>query len=338
MNKFIFKILIFLSIPIIIIILPLDIFLRNQNSLYKEKYLGALKQKDSIQVIILGNSHANYGVDPKAFELFTYNLANVSQSLYFDKRITLSLLPYLKKIKYVLISIDYHSFYFSSQPNRDKWSYYGNGIKYKNSNYLLANISPTLFGYTPKVSISLLKKRILNNLKYGNNIIDFDVENGVNLKDLIVKGFISFEGHNESLFTTKIYEERIKVFNNGILTSKEKDEVLADLISFIDILLVNNVTPILFTSPTYKEYNKYHVKSILKENTKDIDDISKKYKLKYWDFMNSNMFERDDFYNADHLNKTGAYKFGRILNDSINKIEARTHNSKIPASRVSVLR
>lgn len=323
MKKFIWNLLLFVSIPFIAVF-SFDSFLRNQNSSYEEKYEGALYLKDSIEIIISGNSHANYGVDPSAFNLFAYNLANVAQTIYFDKRITISLIPYLKELKYVFISVDYHSLYSSIQPNnRNIWSYFGNGIKYKDSNYLLANISPALFGYSPKVSIYFLKKRIVNRIKYGDNIIDFDVENGVNLKDSIVKGFISYEGINESLFTVENYKSRINYFNEVIVNSNEKEDVLADLRYFIEILIENEITPILFTTPTYHEYNKFLETSIINENIKEINNICKTYNIEYWDFMNCNKFEKNDFYNVDHLNKSGALKFGKILNDSINKQEAQ---------------
>lgn len=292
-------------------------FLWNQNSLYKEKFEGALLNKDSIEVVILGNSHANYGVDPSAFKSFTYNLANVSQSIYFDKRITLSLLPELKKLKYVFISVDYHNLYFSSQGVRDNWSYYGNGIKYKNTNYFLANLSPSLFGYTWKVSFSLLKKRIGNKLRYGQKAVDFDVEEGVNVTIPIKRGFVSLEKTNEHEFTKEYYRTRNIYFNDIIKSSNEKEEILKDLDDFVQILLAHHVTPIIFTSPTFIEYNKFLDTSVLDGNAKDIFKLCSKYKIEYWDFMNSNVFSKDDFNNVDHLNSKGALKFGRLLNDSL---------------------
>lgn len=36
--------------------------------------------------------------------------------------------------------------------------------------------------------------------------------------------------------------------------------------------------------------------------------------------MNSENFKKEDFFDHDHLIKKGAYKFGLILNDSINKL------------------
>jgi hypothetical protein len=326
MNKFIYRTFLFSLIPLIII-LSLDFFARNQSSLYKEKHEGALKNKDFIEIIILGNSHAHTGVDPRGFDLFTYNLANVAQSLYFDKRITLSLLPHLKKLKYVFISIDYHSLYSSSQGIRDIWSYYAHGVKhnrYDESKYLLADISPTLFGYTPKVVLSFLKKKIVNRLKYGKDVIDFDVGTGVNIKDTIVNGFISFDGHRKSVFTPERYKKRIHAFDEGIQTSDEKDEVLEDLNDFLEILLNNNITPILFTAPTYREYNKYLEESVVNNNEREIVKLCEKYNIKYLNFMNSDLFEKEDFYNADHLNKQGAKKLAKIMNSFIIDIENRS--------------
>ncbi|MGV8962705.1 MAG: hypothetical protein ACOH2V_04920 [Candidatus Saccharimonadaceae bacterium] len=332
MKQFILNILLFIAIPLIIII-TFDVILRNQNSIYKEKYQGALSQKDSIEILILGNSHANYGVDPSGFDLYAYNLACIQQSVYFDKRITLSLMPYLKNIKYVFISIDYHSLYYSSQQIRDIWSYYGNGIKYKNSNNLLADFSPFLFGYTPKVSISLFKKKIINKLKNKGKIIDFDVEEGVNLKDSLIKGFISYDSNNEDVFTNESYQLRANCFKfekkDLIEILKEKKEIIEDLSNFIEILLAKNIIPIIITTPTYKDYNKHLEISAINENVKDIQNLCEKYNLKYWDFMNSDSFEKEVFYNCDHLNKTGALKFARILNDSLKNInKEHYHNIK----------
>ncbi len=321
MKLFLKKLIYFLVFPIVFV-LVMDIWLRNQESLYSVKYEGALLNKDSIEILILGNSHATYGVDPDAFEMYAYNLANVSQSIYFDKRLTTSLIDSLPNLKYVFISIDYHSLYFSSQGIRDIWSYYGNKIKYKNKNYVLEDISPFCYGYSPKVSLSLLKKRVLNFLKYGKECLSYNVEVGVNLNDTLKKGFISFEEQcNSDFFNEEIYKSRIDVFNKKIYSSTERGEVLKDLDHFIDNLIKNNVEPILYTTPTFTNYNTYLDSSILNQNYKDILGLLNKYNISYLNFMDHPIFEKDDYYNADHLNKKGALKFSKMLNDTISKIQ-----------------
>jgi len=326
MRKFVYRICLFL-LPLVAITLILDFFVRNQDSLYKAKYEGALHDRDRIEIIILGNSHAHAGVDPEGFDLYAYNLANVAQSLYFDKRITLSLLPHIKKLKYVFISVDYHSLYLSSQGVRDIWSYYGHGVRYpayKNTQYFLADLSPTLFGYTPRAVLAFLKKKIVHKVRYGRDVIYFDAGTGTNVAAPVVKGFISFEGHQSSAFTAEHYKKRIQAFNEGITNSKEHEEILADLEDFIETLLKANVTPILLSVPTYYEYNRYLDRSVLRNNQKAIDRLCKKYHLRYLDLMDSDMFEKEDFYNGDHLNKKGARKLAGILNNFIRDIEKKT--------------
>ena len=157
MKLFIKKILLFI-LPIIIFVISIDSYLRNINSLYQEKNITLKKNADKIEVLILGNSHANYGINPKFFNLYAFNTANLGQSIYFDKEITIRNLDLMKKLKYVLISLDYHSLYFSKQRGeRNIWSYYGNGIKYPNENYFKANLSPLIFGYSPLISYSLIR-------------------------------------------------------------------------------------------------------------------------------------------------------------------------------------
>ena len=313
--------LLFLIFPLAIILFS-DFTLRMQNSLYKEKYEGAKRAKDSIEVLILGTSHATYGIDPEEFDLYAYNVANLAQSIYFDKRITLSLLPDLPKLKYVLISIDYHSLAFSSQFNRDFWSYYGNGIKYKDSNYVFANLSPTLFGYTPKVAYAMLKKRFMNRWKYGKDAINFEVQHGVNLYKPAVKGFVAFEGRDTANFTPESFLNLSNSYTEIVDNSDEKEEILADLEHFIQTLQAKGITPILITPPTYSEYNEYLNKSYIEGNVEASEQIAYKYEIEYWDFLDSDKFSIDEFYDMEHLNRKGAAKFSAMINDSINGLKS----------------
>ena len=322
MKKFGIKILLF-TIPLVVTIVIFDFYLRNINSLYKEKEKGLITAKNSIEILILGNSHANYNVDTNQFNLIAYNLANVNQSLYFDKRLTLKYLDILPKLKYVLISIDYHSLFVSSQENRDYWSYYGNGVKYKNKSYLLQEVSPFLFGYTPKVSISILKTHIINLLKYKNkNAVDFNIEEGVNPLDSISKGFMGYEGINEHRLQENIIEARVLFFDQRIKNGvNEHEDIVSDLEDLIKILKSKGITPVLFSNPGYSEFNTNLNQEVIINNRKIINELQDKFELKYLDYSNGDMFSNSDFYDHDHLNKKGAAKFGRILSAEILKME-----------------
>jgi hypothetical protein len=290
------------------------------NSLYKEKVNGLLEHANEIEILILGNSHATYGVDPNSFSTFAFNIANVGQSIYFDKELTLQNLKKLKTLKYVFISLDYHSLYFSNQRGeRDIWSYYGNGIKHASKDYTKADISPFLFGYDPKVSFSLLKKGILNKWKFRNHdfFIDYDVELGVLLTDTIEKGYISFSGTESTFFNTNYYTNKINGFDYLINSSSEKKLVLNELDQLISTLQNNGVTPILFSTPTFKEYNTFLDSSIINNNLIDAEILCAKYNMKFWDYAIDHDFIKHEFFNPDHLNKKGAKRFSRILDSRL---------------------
>ena len=327
MRNFLTKAFLFIVFPLIFI-LASDIILRNQNSLYKEKYEGAKGAKDSIEVLILGTSQATYGIDPEAFDLYAYNIANLAQSIYFDKRITLSLLPDLPKLKYVFISIGYHSLAFSSQFNRDFWSYYGNGIKYEGTNYFFANLSPTLFGYTPKVSYSMHKKRIMNRLRYGKTTIDFEVQDDVDLFRPVVKGYIAFDGRDTTNFSPESFDFLSNAYTEIIEESEEKEEVIADLEDFIQKLKAEDITPILITIPTYTEFNKYLRTKYVDENIEVSKRLAKEHNIEFWNFYDSDKFDIEDFHDMDHLNREGALKFSAMLNDSINNLKSKKYIAK----------
>jgi hypothetical protein len=328
MNNFLKKLWVFLILPFLIIFIS-DVYLRNKSSLYKEKFNGARNEAEKIEVLILGNSHANYGVDPMAFDDYAYNIANVNQSFYFDKRITLKLLDELENLKYVLISADYHSLYFSDQGLRNFWAYQGHGIKYKDDGFFLKRLSPTLFGYPPKVILSYLKRDFKNIFFYDNKGVDYPVQKGVNILDTLSQGFIGFKGTDLNSFNEDQYKARASTFNNKILNSDNDEhiEIQNDLKDLIEKLKQLNIVPILYSTPTYSEYNEYLDSVSVNKGTETYKKLASEYNIPYWDFMKSDLFNMEYFYDEDHLNKRGAHKFGSILNDSIKKIAKKRYEN-----------
>ena len=320
MIRFLYKFCFFFLL-VILIIFVLDQFLYSIDSSYKEKINGLKINGKNINILVFGNSHATYGVNPKEFSLNTYNIANVSQSLYFDKRIFLKYVNNLPNLKFCLISLDFHSFYFSSQGDRDIWSFYSHGIKYKEKSYLLPNCSPFLFGYKPRFSSSFIKKYMQNKIfksKYiRNNCLD--IENGVDVSSEIYNGFAPFV--NTTSLSVNEMSNRAKAFNNLAESNyNESYEISNDLKDFILILKKRNIYPILFTTPTHINFNKYLSKKIIENNNKIINEITNKYNIHYWNFFDDKTFVSEDFYNCDHLNSKGASKFSKILNNKLKSL------------------
>jgi hypothetical protein len=325
MKLFTKRLIIFFLFPFLLVTV-FDLWLRNENSTYKEKYLGLIKAKDSVQVLILGASGALRGVDPTQFKEFdAYNLANGGQEFYFSKRLTIKAIDNgVSNLKYVFISINYMSLFKSSQGIQNKWSYYGNGVKYKDESYFLSNISPFLWGYTPLYSISMAKNKILKVIKneHNNFYLDQNHENKMTKGYLVQSANANMIKRDTSNFNKGTYQQKMKKYTES--KNSERDSVTLDLENFIIYLKSHNITPILFSPPTYREFNKYYEKEQLRRNSFDLNKICNHYNIEHWDYMNDSRFILEDFRNEDHLGAKGSQKFSNILSNRLSDYD-QTH-------------
>jgi hypothetical protein len=108
MKKFIIYTLWFI-LPFVIIAIPMEYMLRQipNDYKYKKNYLD--KHSNEIQTLILGTSHAFYGIDPIYFSTNTFNASNVSQSLRFDFEILKKYQNEFANLETIVLAISYHS-------------------------------------------------------------------------------------------------------------------------------------------------------------------------------------------------------------------------------------
>lgn len=302
------KYLLYFSLPIVLVIAAFEIYLRQIDTTYTEKEKGIIQHQKEIEVLILGNSRATLGIDPNQFELYAYNLANVAQPFYYDKRIALKHLDQLSNLKYVFITVDCGSLNYSRMDSREIWSYYGNGIEYKNKMAFFPKYS-YLNGYSTSIALKLLKNDLSGKYK---TIKAIDLDPDHDLKKPIKKGFFGYKGtREEGLSAAHIFNRAGKGLDEGI--SPEKEEITKDLEDFIRILKAKNITPILLTMPCHKDYVKALHKNMVIRAENDYQKLAQKHQLDYWNYLNFPM-ERNDFHDCDHLNINGAEKFSKVLN------------------------
>lgn len=293
------------------------LFFRNIVTLTDIKYRGLIEKKDSIELIVLGNSHAHNAVNPSCFaDLEVYNIAEASHDIILGAAILEQAQRQgLPNLKYVLISVDYHTLF--QHPNKYSLirAYYSSGVKLNSYNdlyYKLADISPLIFGYSEKtIARSFVFKQLEYYLRGSNNQQIADKEHNTN--NDIYNGFSTYNKTNIESFNKKAYNNRVEVFTNNDLNYKEIER----LEEVINNLIKQNIKPILFSAPTYCEYNKLLDKQQIKKTYNEINRLCSKYNIKHFSFENDERFVIEDFYNCDHLNYIGAEKFSRILADTL---------------------
>jgi hypothetical protein len=292
-----------------------ELYLRHVPTSYKIKEAQLTANSWNIELLILGNSHATYGLDPSLFSLSAFNIASVNQSLYFDKRITLKYIDELPKLKYVLISVDFHSLYFSDEgPTRDTWSYYGYGIDYKDSLPIATRLS-YLYGYKGALALEFMKRSFQKKYRIIRSVdVDFDLD----LDHPYVKGFVGKV--NGPYLAETDNRDRAEFFNDIVRTSNERESIIADLEDFIDTLKKRNIIPILVTLPCYGPFRAFLDKKVMQQNTIDIQAICSKEQVRYWDYFTMSL-DSNYFYNSDHVNEKGAAMVTTDVNRRVEELE-----------------
>jgi len=306
MKKFLFGIFLF-CIPLIIVTIGCEIFLRNLNNEYRQKRDQLEANADSIEVLILGSSHAMDGINPDKFTLYAHNLAFAGQSIHFDRKLTEKYLPVLPNLKYAILMLDYNSLYYENDEGRSFFYKYYYDIDYKNLKYCKENISQTFFVYNPEIILSMIEI----SLKYKGYY-------------KLVKGWINIMGRNDD-FVTSVEKNRLraKAFNEMVHSWDGGDSALIDLKEFISFLQAENITPILVNYPYYPLMRNFLDASVLESNKRIGLELSQKYQIHYLDYFDDDSFTIADFFNCDHLNVEGAAKISGKINDVIMNMEEK---------------
>lgn len=301
------------------LIFGMDIYLRGLQSSYTMKMDALENNKDSIEVVVLGNSHATYGVDPSAFDLFAVNLANANQSIYFDKRILLNHIDEMPSLKYVFISTDFHSLGFSDQGERNVWSYYVTNITHPNiQRPFLADLSPFLFGYGPNFSFKVLMKNFFR--EKIQDVFYFDLNASELGNPEFNKGYIPYKGQNTSEWNDESFEKRALAFQNE--SSKVENMLVEnDLKDFVKLLKLKGIQPILFSSPTHQAYNSFFTTENINLYESRIAKIAETMDIPFWNYAFRNNYSQELFFNGDHLNAEGAYLFSQEINKRLMELE-----------------
>ncbi|WP_111308149.1 hypothetical protein [Confluentibacter sediminis] len=309
MKKILLKIF-FLSIPIIILGIILEIALRNIPNDYsvKNKYL--TEHATEIETLILGSSEATFGLDPKYFISNTFNSSYFAQDLNYDLLILKKFENKLKNLKTIILPISYITLYDNIELDFQS---------------LLKNYK-IYFG---------IKANTLSELKYNSELLNthFSINKGY-----LYSYYIKRDPNNPLIFCTELgwcktssalnkdisdidavsLDQAIE--DNSTVKKNEKliSENLSNLNSIINICRKNNINLVLFSAPTYKTYYDKIDKDILINSINSSKDLAKTYeKCIYLDYSKGIGFNSKDYFDGVHLNKIGAKKLSLKLNQVI---------------------
>ena len=140
MRRFLYRTLCFLS-PLLLMAVVGEFYVRSIPNSYRLKDEWMNRHADSVEVLILGNSHAYYGIRPQELQGVAFNLSNVSQTAFYDYALLQHYLPQDRLRQVILVADNsslfdvpleqsepyrcaYYTIYMGAGPHH-RWSRYG---------------------------------------------------------------------------------------------------------------------------------------------------------------------------------------------------------------------
>jgi hypothetical protein len=275
---------------------------------YNQKRAYLEQQLDSIEVLALGTSHVLYGLDPAYFSVHGFNLANVNQSVYYNKRLALHYISRMPKLKVVIMEIGYFSLYYQiMNDKREKWRdyFYAQywGIGYKDLPYW----DMKRFSKVALYSVDKVKEFARGNFRV--NLAEGLRYNGFMPKDTL-------RPRDSAQLAPENFTTRIQGLNK-LADTNEYAYNYRDLESFTDELTRRHVRIVFVTTPWLPQLVRLANAELFRRNEAAARALCGQYSCTYFNYLNDSRFTVKDFADPNHLNYLGAKKLSTIIDSEI---------------------
>jgi hypothetical protein len=304
MEKFIFKVFKFI-LPIILIFCLIELFYRVVPNNYSFKSETIKKKYNSAEILVLGSSHTFYGINPKFLKSPTFNLAQISQTLYFDKLLFEKHINEFDKLKYLILNIEYTTLSQRDNTDDDVWR------KYYYEAYMDLNVPIISKFDIERYFLSFTKSfnfntKLIYKYIFNGSILNCD-ENGFGTDYTVANKDPNFKNNTKEII--KRHEDNLMDFSLNVHRIQK----------MIDMSKKKGIKVVLIITPATKEYvngvNQYKWNKIVETCnllSQKNDNVS------FLNLFDDTRFTDDDLFDTDHLNEIGAQKCTRILNDILN--------------------
>lgn len=298
MKRFLKTVLLFCS-PIVLVFASIEMYLSsNTNTELSLKSRLLRSSAPEIKTLVLGSSQSYYGINPDAMTKPGFNAAYVSQDLTTDLAILQKHLPSFEKLETVVLPINYLSLRWNIPNSREPFR----TIEYLKTYGLRRSWNPKdnlyVFAYKPNLLFTRMK------VQYQKP----------SMRDVQPSGFLPRKSIADSVdlkSMARITLERHDLSDHSV--SQNKNAIKA----IVKICKSHNLQLVLLITPTTPEYYNGIKSSQWNEVLEFTDSLQKREEIVLLNLMKSDRFVRTDFFDADHLAKSGAEKLSAILDSTI---------------------
>ena len=303
MKKFLTTFLTFF-IPMLCVLTGLEYMVRKTPNEYQYKAEWMEKNADSVKTLVLGSSHAFYGINPAYLGTYSFSIANSAQSLNYDFFLLTKYASAYKCLNRVIMPLSYFTLTIGDIENGKEW---WRAINYKvffDCPYHSYFSKYNFFISSPEPFRTKLFKLFYDSKKSGCDSLGFGyVDNHAIDPDL-----------SEAAVSSWVNTHTAKNFSNV-----EKGKYyFYEIAKFCQ---TRNIQLVLISTPVWKTYYEKLDRQQLTLMKNFARELQIKYNVAYYDYMTDNRFLPDDFSDCNHMSYTGAVKLSKILKEDLKLIE-----------------
>lgn len=305
MKKFIRHIALFLA-PVLVLLFCFEWALRcipNDGS-FREKQLN--ERRNQITTLILGDSHPYFGIDPKFMSGSSFNLAAVSETPDLTALILAHEIKRLPKLKTVVVGVSYFSLFESLEAGSESWRLRHYTI-YRHMHV----------GTYPKHYFESSSFSTMQNIK---RLYEYYVENQSEIScNNYGAGNTYTNSDSMRIQETAHTAAKRHTFNLTDAATKtwqyKQQAALKDMVLQAERHKIRLIFTILPVTNNYRNRIPEQQRQLVEHTLKNL--ATNNEHVRFLDFSDNRNFKTQDFYDADHLNTTGAKKLSILLNQHL---------------------
>lgn len=322
MKKFIINLFVFFVVAGIIAA-SFEFAFRAKPNVHKMKYAGLEKKASEVEVLIVGNSYIDKGVDPELFDLRAYDMAMGFQNIYFDRFVIDRFIDRMPKLKCVLIGTSFFHF-FDTLPEMDKIS--GEllfGVKKYHMYWGLDSLaSERISNWIPKYNLEIVGNPVNAYVDLLGYYLDPGKRRAINsaMDRVFEYGYQPVYETPDNRGLIRDAESSLRAHNPPAgMTAEDflKDGYPANYYIYEDIIkqcASHSVNVVMVICPTSKAYYTGASQSQLQATCTMISQLEAEHANCFFlNYFSDERFSVGDFSDSHHLNCHGADKFTRIL-------------------------
>jgi hypothetical protein len=277
-------------------------------------------QAEQVETLITGSSRAYQGISPRQLPGFAFNLAGPSQTLDYDYRLMMRVLPSLPKLRRVVMEIQDLSFFFQIHDGIEAWRQYYYQQEWgitplKLQDWLDVRMFSRVALLTPQFYRQVLPAAVRSFIKgtrfvYVPSIPDIDDRgwwqvNGPKAPDLSTAGVAVTLARHASL-----------------MKAAYEPANLAYLTRMLSALRQRGIESVFVTLPVSPNYSIGMNKQYWAWTQAVTKKVAAEYGVRYFCFLNVPELGPQDFFDSDHLNRQGALRFTEMLRQAMERSSA----------------